>query len=64
MYRRQSVKGTMVNCQREIEMSPSGSGGLWALVENPLWGFPRSGGRGLCVHGSGSDPRDFLRERS
>jgi len=48
-----STRNRNVPLLSEIEMSPSGSGGLWALVENPLWGFPRSGGRGLCVHGSG-----------
>jgi hypothetical protein len=44
-----STRNRNVPLLSEIEMSPSNKNGLWALVEN-LKGFPRRGGRGLCVH--------------
>ena len=54
-----------VPCVNSIEMSPSQEtcGTPVGARGKPFCGFPRSGGRVLCVHGSGSVHRLFVIDR-
>ena len=66
---RLSTRNRNVPVLSEIEMSPfvlrsdrrQRKYGLWAMWETRSVGFPRSGGRVLCVHGSGSVHRPLHR---